>query len=141
MIDDATPVIAQVIETDAKITDCMGWTYDLSAQFNIARDWLFQVDDEQWTWMDTNVTIPPLEPLQPAQVLIEYELDYAAHKSAILAIEVDDRCYRLDPVLWIPARQIGWDKSEIVTQLQQVNNAFPGGYGLRFSKIGYRLHQ
>jgi hypothetical protein len=141
MIDDATLAVAQVIETDAKITDCRGWTYDLSAQWNIAQGWIFQVDDENWTWRDTNVVIDPLEPLEPTAISINYRLNYETHRSAITSVAVSGcgEPYLLDPVIWIPARQVGWAPGEIVTQLQQCNNAQPGGYGLRFSEIGYEL--
>jgi hypothetical protein len=138
MIDDATPYIAQIIETDAKITDKDGWTYDLSAQWNLNKDWLFQVDNNDWTWRDTNVQIDALEPLAPTQIVIHFALDYAARTSAILGVTVEGDYFPIDHYE-ISARQEGWAPNEIVTQLQQCNNAQPGGYELRFNDVGYVL--
>lgn len=138
MIDDATLECAQVAETDAKITDCEGWTYDLSAQWNIADDWMFQVDHEGWAWTDTGLRIEAPEAYDPQDYIIEYRLDYAQKRSSIVGVKVEGDRYDLAE-LWVPARQVGWGPEEIVTQLQQCNNAHPGGYTLRFSNVGYVL--
>lgn len=144
MIDDATPVAAQVIETDAKITDEDGWTYDLSAQFNLAKGWMFEIDKfnpekDDWDWVETGIHVAPLRPLTPTLVKIAYELNYEGKKSSsILSVTVGDLIYDVDPKFHnVPARQVGWAPKEIVTQLQQCNNHMPGGYGLRFDEIGY----
>jgi hypothetical protein len=144
MIDDATPYTAQVIETDAKITDEEGWTYDLSAQFNLAKGWMFEVDEVNangnWSWVSTGIQVKPLRPLRPAEVEIAYELDYEAHTSSILSVTIDEDVYEVDPRFHgLTAMQVGWQKKTIVSQLQQCNNSQPGGYELRFNNIGYTL--
>jgi hypothetical protein len=140
MIDDATPLIAQVAETDTKITDDQGWTYDLSAQWNIANGWMFQVDNQDWTWIDTGIQIPAPAPLEDNRIEIEYQIDYQTHTSSIVSVSADGERYAIDPEFHhIRARQVGWARNEIVSQLQQCNNATPGGYSLRFREIGYLL--
>lgn len=143
MIDDATIMCAQVAETDAKITDPQGWTYDLSAQWEMRKSapgWMFQIDDADWTWTDTGIVIPPAMPYEAQEYEIEYELDYEQRASAIVAVRAGFERHEVEESLWwIPARQVGWKAGEIVTQLQQCNDSRPGGYTLRFSQISYTL--
>jgi hypothetical protein len=145
MIDDATLACAQVAETDVKITDDDSYTYDFSAQLNLAKGWLFQVDQYienpdgtwKWTWADTNVQIPALKPYWEYHFEIEHLADYTKKSSAISALIVDGKRYDIVPQIWIPAKKVGWAPGEAVFQLQQCNNASPGGYTLRFNDIGY----
>lgn len=142
MIDDATLFCAQVAETDTKNTDSEGYTYDLSAQWNIANDWMFQVDNADWRWMDTGIQIPPLEPYSIYEIEIEHRLDFKGKRSAIPAVWVDTQRYEVpNGPLWIPAKQTGWEPKQIVFQLQQCINSqvTGGGYTLRFSGIEYEL--
>lgn len=138
MIDECI-ACAQVVETDTKLTDDEGWTYDLSAQWNVANDWMFQVDNEHWTWEDSGVRIESPLPYHPADFKIEYLLDYNDKNSSIPAVWAFGSRYPLPHPPWIPAKHVGWANDEIVTQLQQCNNAQPGGYTLRFAEIGYVL--
>jgi hypothetical protein len=160
-IDDATLVAAQVAETDFKLTDDEGWTYDLSAQWLMAKerngqpvsDWILQVDEEvtiedggegedgwMWKWRDTNVTIAPFEPQVPVRVEIEALIDYEHKNSSILSVTVEGMCYPIEPAYTLKARETeGWAPMELVAQLQQCNNHMPGGYELRFNAIGYEL--
>lgn len=140
MIDECTVVNGQVVETDSKITDNEQWTYDLSAQWNITNDWMFQVDDDNWQWVDTGVRLPKPNTYEQQKIAIEYKLDYANKQSIILAFWNNGERYALPNPYWIQARQIGWKASEIVTQLQQCNNHAPGGYTLWFRDIGYELN-
>jgi hypothetical protein len=133
MIDDATLTCAQVAETDAKFTDSDGYTYDGSAQWNIAKGWMFQIGNP---WTDTGVTIEPFKPYVPQQVTIEYDIDYTGKAISIVAVTTHGERHILDSKP-IPAVKEGWAPSEIVTQLQQCNTGSPGGYTLRFTKIGY----
>jgi hypothetical protein len=139
MTDDATSICAQVAEVDAKITDDEGFTYDLSAQWEMAKvapNWMFQVDNDDWTWSDTGIVVPPSVAYVLRDYSIEYSLDYDNKRSAILSVTVDDDRFET-PHTYISARQEGWQKSSIVTQLQQCNNSQPGGYTLRFTNVGY----
>jgi hypothetical protein len=149
MIDDCTLACAQVAETDSKITDRDRWTYDGSAQWEMQKakpGWMFQRDKYvenpdgswKWTWDDTEVIIPPPAPYECVNYIIEHELDYEAKRYRMASVEVDRVCYEL-PELWIPAKQVGWEPSQIVTQLQQCNNSQPGGYTLRFPSVAYTL--
>lgn len=118
---------AQVIETDMKLTDAFGWTYDGSLQFNIADDWMVQVGDP---WVDTGYRFK----LFPGAntVIIDYELDFANH-----ALKVP---YINGIALGAPAiaaRQLGWESSTLVTQLQLCTNALGGIYDLVFREISY----
>jgi hypothetical protein len=143
MTDDATLACAQVAETDAKITDKDGWTYDLSAQWEmskVAPDWMFQIDHEGWSWTDSGIMVPAATPYVERDHVIEYAIDYVNHKSAVLGESIDgERCAVPENLHWISARQEGWQPETIVTQLQQCNNGQPGGYTLRFTKVGYVL--
>jgi hypothetical protein len=143
MTDDATRICAQVAETDAKITDSQGWTYDLSAQWEMvksAEGWMFQIDDADWKWTDAGIVIPAARAYDAQEFAIHYRLDYQQKASAIVSVEVDNEGFEVPESLWwIPARQAGWAPSQIVTQLQQCNRGEPGGYTLRFSNIGYLL--
>jgi hypothetical protein len=139
MVDDATKVCAQVAETDAKITDDEGFTYDLSAQWETAKvapEWMFQVDNEEWTWTDTGIVVPASVSYESRAYSIEYLLDYESKRSAIAAVSVDGERFETE-CRYISARQEGWQKSSIVTQLQQCNNSQAGGYTLRFAGVGY----
>lgn len=139
MIDVATLAAAQVAEVDSKFTDVAGWTYDCSAQFNIAKDWMFQVDDP---WKDTGIQIEPLRPYEWTSFTIDYVIDYEGHTSSVVALTVGEEFYAVAESLWnIPAVQAGWSPDDgIVTQLQQVTNHLPnGGYTLLFRDVGYVL--
>lgn len=145
MIDDAGAVVGHVAETDSKITDRNGITYDLSAQWVNSLDddyWKFEVDNENWTWAPTDIRTQ-FEPGIEYEIKIEYQIDYAHQRSAIIAVTVDavtmDKERFVCGTPSIPGRPEGWAPSEIVTQLQQCNNSRPGGYSLRFDKISYAL--
>lgn len=118
--------MAQVIETDTKITDAAGWTYDGSLQFNIAEGWMVQVGDP---WVDTGVKLPLR--IGANSVSIEYDLDFTAHT---IAISMQGEQVSKPS----PAKQMGWTPSEIVTQLQLCTGAKGGCYDLQFSAISYQ---
>lgn len=132
MIDDATLACAQVIETDSKITDADGWTYDCSLQFNLAKGWMIQVGDP---WVDTGIQVVGFPSYEKIPVSIESSVDYANHQSIITRITVDGSAFPVPTTLMQCAKQESWAPSQIVTQLQQVNNSQPGGYTLRFCDI------
>lgn len=117
--------MAQVIETDTKITDTAGWTYDGSLQFNIAEGWMVQVGDP---WVDTGIKLPLRIGTNP--VSIGYDLDFTAHT---IAISMQDEQISKPS----PAKQMGWTPSGIVTQLQLCTGAKGGCYDLQFSNISY----
>jgi hypothetical protein len=143
MIDDATVECGQVAETDSKITDSEGYTYDLSAQWEMVKaapGWMFQIDNADWTWTDTGIVIPAAAPYEQLEIEIESALDYEQKVSAVKAVCVNSKRYEVPEGLWwIPAKQCGWAPSEIVSQMQQCNRGEPGGYTLRFWRIGYAL--
>jgi hypothetical protein len=140
MIDDATAQQAQIIETDSKITDAAGWTYDLSAQWNIQKGWMFQIDDKDWQWTDTGIKIVPPKANEWTAISIEYLLDYANHTSSIDTVTVDGKLFTVPESLQrIPAKQVGWQPSTIVLQLQQCNNALEGAHSQKFGKISYQM--
>lgn len=140
MTDEATVTAAQVIEFDTKITDGDGITYDLSAQINIANNWMFQIDNENWTWTDTGINLSPMQAYEPLDFMVEYRIDYGKKNSSVIAVTMDEEQYEVPSELWhISGRNEGWAPSEIVTQLQQCNGANPGGYALLFDEIGYVL--
>lgn len=111
---------AQVIEIDRKITDSAGWTYDGSFQFNIASGWMTQVNDP---WVNTGV-LKQLQPFMWNPVEVDYQFDYVNHT------------IRVNGLAAIPARQIGWTPSEIVTQIQLCTGANGGFYTCKFAQIG-----
>lgn len=119
---------AQVIETDAKITDAAGWTYDGSFQWNVASGWMAQIGSP---WLDTGVKIP-LAPDQWNRVAIVYQLDYVAH--TLTVVSVNGQAISLPAVA---AKQLGWGVREIVTQLQLCTNGQGGAYTARFQAVGY----
>lgn len=142
MVDDATAQCAQVVETDSKITDAAGYTYDLSAQWNLAEGWMFQVDDGAGHWVDTGIQIAPLAAYTELTVEIDYELDYVNRVSAIAAVVVNSKEYPAPATLGkIPAKAVGWGPSKIVTQLQQCINGQPGAYSIEFADINYDLSE
>lgn len=136
VIDEATLLSAQVIETDMKATDSRQRTYDGSLQFNIAKGWLVEIGDP---WQSTGIHVPPPEPNRPMKVLVLYGLDYQVEKPTIRfeSIRVDGIDYAIGATF--DAQEVGWDKSQIVTQLQQCNRSVPGGYTLTFPMVGYLL--
>lgn len=134
MIDEATPLCAQVIETDAKITDDAGWLYDGSFQFNIAQNWALQIGA---SWKDTGQKCDPLTPYSPIRVAIAYKLDYVAHSITVVSASDGAKTYPIG--VTAPAKQSGWARSQIVTQLQQCSNDKPGGYTVRIGNIRYNL--
>jgi hypothetical protein len=142
-IDDATLQCGQVIETDSKITDAAGNTYDLSAQWNLNEGWMFQIDNAAGSWTDTGIkigTIPTPNMWVPVQ--IDYALDFVGLTSSVLAVTVNKVKTLVSPSLQkIPAKKQGWAPSQIVTQLQQVINGTPGGgaYSVKFGSVGYTM--
>lgn len=134
LIVDPAIISAQVVETDMKITDSAGWTYDGSFQWNVAKGWMAQVGNP---WVDTGVKAIPPVPGVPMVVSVSYKMDYSAHSIRINSVTVDNNVGQIGVVL--PAKQCGWAKSEIVTQLQQCSNANPGGYSLAFPYVSYVL--
>lgn len=120
--------MAQVIETDTKITDAAGWTYDGSLQFNIAEGWMVQVNNP---WVDTGAKLPLA--IEPNAVSVAYLLDFTAH--TIVVESINGKPLNQPP---IPAKQMGWAPSEIVTQLQLCTGAKDGCYDLQFSAISYQ---
>jgi hypothetical protein len=134
VIDDATLQSAQVIETDHKTTDAAGWTYDGSLQFNIADNWMVEISAP---WKKTGIRVPAPTPGVPMQVSILYTQDYAAHTITFVSITVDGAESAIG--LTYNAQQVGWAPGEIVTQLQQCNRSIPGGYTLKFPRVGYLL--
>ena len=132
-IDSATPLCAQVVETDMKLTDAEGWTYDGSLQFNIAERWMIHTGDP---WKDTGIRIP-LTPNKNTIVEIAYHLDYALKTLTYESITVDLESVGLN--ITLPAHKMGWAPNQIVTQIQQCNNNAKGGYSLRFPNIEYRM--
>lgn len=118
---------AQVIETDTKFTDSNGWTYDGSFQFNVSRGWMVQLNNP---WVDTGVKLPLNQ--GPNDITIVYSLDYNAH--TITVVSVNGTPLNAKP---IPAQQVGWGKSSIVTQFQLCTGSTGGVYNLLFNKISY----
>ena len=125
---DSSIAYAQVIETDTKITDAAGWTYDGSLQFNIAKGWMLQIGNP---WKDTSVKIPLQQGLN--EITVQYALDYVAHTITVFSV---NRQALNQPA--IPAAQVGWAVSEIVTQLQLCLAAAGGTYGLLFGAMSYQ---
>jgi hypothetical protein len=122
-------VYGQVVEADMKVTDANGWTYDGSFQLNIPKGWMGQINDP---WVDTGVKVAVAQD-QWNQVQIDYALDYVAHTITILAI--NGTAVSLPP---IAAKQVGWDKGQIVTQLQLCTASVGGEYEVTFSDVGYK---
>lgn len=126
---DDSIAFGQVIETDTKITDAAGWTYDGSFQLNVSAGWMAQIGNP---WKDTGVKIP-LVLDQVNTLTIEYAIDYVAHTLTVTAI--NGQAVTLDP---IPGKQLGWATSQIITQLQLCTNGQAGEYTVRFQAIGYQ---
>lgn len=140
MIDDATEQQAQIIETDAKITSADGWTYDFSAQWNIQEGWMFQVVKEDGSWVDTGIKVTPPSPNAWWPVQIDYAIDYANHRSSVLGVTAGGTHYDVPENLQkISAKQLGWQPSSILTQLQQCNNALAGAHSEKFGQISYGM--
>jgi hypothetical protein len=123
---DQSIAMGQVIETDSKITDSKGWTYDGSLQW-IVNGWEIWLYDP---WVHTGVKIPLSRGMN--QVAIVYALDYSGH--TIQVVSVNGVPLNAKPN---PASQIGWQASSIVTQLQLCLGAAGGIYDLLFSGISY----
>jgi hypothetical protein len=134
---DAATQFAQVAETDTKVTDAAGWTYPGDGQFNISKGWLFQVGNP---WVDTNVRIPPPRPGIPTRITIAYKLDYTAHTLKVVSVAANGVAQEVNTPLRA-ATQVGWARSEIVTQFQQCTGAKGGAYSLTFLGCAYRLCQ
>lgn len=124
---DPSIAYGQVIETDTKFTDAAGWTYNGSLQWVIVNGWMIQIDLFQ---SDTGVKIPLSQGANDVEIV--YKLDYSAH--TIEVVSVNGTPLNQAP---IPAAQIGWQASTIVTQLQLCLGANGGAYDLLFSNIGY----
>ena len=125
---DPSIEVAQVIETDTKITDAAGWTYDGSLQLNYAEGWMVQVGNP---WVDTGVKFSLLEGENKVEIV--YALDFTGR--TITVISFNGQPLNAKP---IPATQAGWTPSQIVTQLQLCTGANGGCYDLVFSGIGYQ---
>lgn len=124
---DASIANAQVIETDTKVTDAAGWTYDGSLQFNIIEGWMIQLSNP---WGDTGIKLALKQGANP--VTIVYALDYTGHTITVKSVNGISLGAKL-----LPAQQIGWQKSSIVTQLQLCLGAAGGAYDLIFNGISY----
>lgn len=136
-IDDATQTEAQVVEFDSKFTDAAGYTYDGSAQWNIAEAWMFQTDNSSGTWTDTGVKMAAPMPNVSVAVKIDYVLDYVNHNLTITGVTVNGTYSALS--ITLPAKQSGWAASQIVTQAQQVIGATAGAYSIKIAAITYTL--
>lgn len=118
----------QIIETDPLVTDAAGWTSDNAAtQFLIEKGWLVQIGDG---WPTNTVAVPLVQ--GPNHVSIDFLYDYVNHTSQHLSI--NGIPLNVPPM---PAKQMGWTPSEIVTQLQLCTGAKGGCYDLQFSNISY----
>lgn len=136
MTDDATGQCGQVIETDMKATDTQSFTYDGSSQWNLEKGGMFQIGNP---WKDTGIVFGAFKPYVPTPVTIEYAMEWGKGLNYVSVMAGGIKWPIPTALQFVPVKQTGWDKSQIVTQLQQCNNANGGGYTLRFSKIGYRL--
>lgn len=140
VLDPATLQQAQVVEFDSKITDEDGWTYDFSAQLVIVEGWAFQVTNQEGTgWLETGAKLRTFPAVgQEFSIQVDYVLDFVNHKSQVVRLIADGQEYPINtPVL--DAKQIGWQKSSILTQLQQCNNALRGAHAEEFRKITYTM--
>lgn len=137
-IDKATLQCAQVIETDFKITDSAGWTYDGSGQWNIAEGWMFQINNP---WVDTGIKLQtPPTPGVPMDVWIRATLDYGKHTITMQSVTAQGAKTAIPAaVATIPAKQMGWGINTILPQLQQCTNGKPGAYSLEFKNVGFDL--
>jgi hypothetical protein len=118
----------QVSETDPKITDADGWTYDLSFQLNKSKGWMAQINNP---WVDTGIKVPGVQDVwNPMK--IDWGMDYVAHTSTLLAL--NGMPANLPP---IPAKQIGWDRNQIITQLQLCTAGQEGEYEITYADLGY----
>lgn len=135
--DESAVACGQVVETDCKLTDAAGWTYDGSFQFNIAAGnavgWLVQVGNP---WQDTAVRAA-LQPGQPNPVTVSYQLDYVAHSLRVLGVMIGQGAMQVIALPAVPARQLGWQPSQVVTQLQLCTGKRGGAYRVRFGEVGY----
>jgi hypothetical protein len=134
LIDDATLISAQVIETDTRATAADGSTFCADFQFNIAKGWMIQYGSP---WQDSGVKITPPQPGVVTGVQINYLFDFPNHVVTLLSVNMGSSIYSINKMM--PAKHLGWAANEIVTQLQQCNTGVPGGYTLRFSQIQYSI--
>ena len=125
---DQSITYGQVLETDSKFTDADGWTYDGSLQFVVVNGYMIQVGDP---WRDTGVKIPLSIGHNAIQIV--YGMDFVKH--TINMESVNGKPLNQKPV---PATQIGWQKSTIVSQLQLCTGANGGAYDVLFSAMSYQ---
>ena len=101
---------------------------------------MFQIAAPNGSWVDTGIHIPAPLTYVPLEFEIEYGVDYGSRVSSVFSVTVGGVRAEVPETLWhIPGRQEGWQPNQIVTQLQQCSNAYPGGYTLRFTNLGYVL--
>lgn len=146
--DESAVGYGQVVETDTKVTDSAGWTYDGSFQFNIAEgspasggiggpsapvSWMTQIGNP---WQDTGVRVG-LVPGQGNLVTVTYKLDYTGHTMTVVGVAVGQAAMQAIILPAIPAKQLGWQPSQVVTQLQLCVGKSGGAYRVRLGQVGY----
>jgi hypothetical protein len=130
---DTSIAYGQVIEIDRKITDAEGWTYDGSTQWNFAKGQAFEVD---CPWVTVDGVVGKFAPDVWNDMEVEQLLDYQQHTLTMRSVTVNGQKWDVGYV--IPAKQAGWAKSEIVTQLQLCTASKGGSYAVRFAGVGDR---
>jgi hypothetical protein len=135
--DTATASNAQVIETDSKFTDAAGWTYDGSCQLNLAEGGMWQIANAAGAWVDTGIK-SGIVPERWTPIEIVYALDFVNRAISVQSISSDGVLESVPAALQsVPAKQVGWEPNQIVTQLQQVLNSTGSAYSVGFRNISY----
>lgn len=135
---DGAIASADAQENDMKLTDADGWTYDGSMRTLVrSLNWPVEI----WgPWTSSGGNVPPMAPGQFVNVAQNYYIDYVAHKITFLSIVTTTplQQYVLSINKTFAAKQVGWAKSEIVTQLQP-QTVGSGAYTVTYNNLKYTL--
>jgi hypothetical protein len=138
--DSSATFNAQALETDTRLTDASGWTYNGSCQLNLAEGGMWQVPNPTTgEWFDIGVRTGPLPANTWTPVTITYSLDYSARLISIVNIQVSGTTHPIPVPQKLPAKLLGWTASQVVTQLQPCLNSRGGAFSVGFKGIQYQF--
>ena len=131
---------ARIFEKDTRMTDAAGWTYpgDFQLVYSGAQGWEVMIGDITGAWHPTGIFVKSLPVFVPCPIKIGYAYDLVNHDSTITSIYINNAPLQITPVAY-PAKQMGWDPSQIVTQCQMGLGANGGEMSALYKGMRYRF--
>lgn len=98
MIDPAAERDLNALEHDTRISDKLGWNYNMSKQWNQTRGGMLQISNAAGGWVDTGYAPGPFMPYCWQRMRTEMFFDFKLMKYSIISVQLNSR-----PPFFIPA--------------------------------------